>query len=295
MPSDPLSLLSSAAAEVETVAATAKTYTTPCDEGQVVWREWGSGPPLVLIHGDFGSWTHWLRNIPALAEHFRVIAPDMPGYGDSDPPPEPWSPDSMARILADGVARIVPAPQSYCLAAFSFGGIISGHLAAVEGERVRHLLLSGAGGLALPRDETPRSLKRLSRDMSPEEAIAVHRHNLGELMIADPGKVDDLAVYLQITNARRARIRAGSIPDSDALVKVLPAVTARIHGIWGSRDAMSYPYIAERGGLLRRFQPDMDFRTIEGAGHWVPFEAADAVNTAIPEMFARPPRRDRGA
>src|SRR3546814_13345992 len=90
------------------------------------WRVWGDGPPLVLLHGDFGAWTHWLRNVSRLAAYFRVIVPDMPGYGDSDPPPEPWTPESLARILAAGLVEIVPPPQRFDLAGFSFGGIIAG-------------------------------------------------------------------------------------------------------------------------------------------------------------------------
>ena len=46
-------------------------------------RCWGRGAPLVLLHGGMGSWTHWGRNIGALARKFTVITLDMPGYGDS--------------------------------------------------------------------------------------------------------------------------------------------------------------------------------------------------------------------
>src|SRR5690606_94454 len=67
------------AATVARIDRTAERRTTPCGDGHLVWRLWGNGPPLVLLHGAFGSWTHWLRNIPALAARFRVIAPDMPG------------------------------------------------------------------------------------------------------------------------------------------------------------------------------------------------------------------------
>src|SRR3546814_10059166 len=84
----------------------------------------------------------------------------MPGYGDSDPPPEPWTPESLARILAAGLVEIVPPPQRFDLAGFSFGGIIAGHLAALEGERVGRLVLLGPGGFALPRGEAAR-LRRL--------------------------------------------------------------------------------------------------------------------------------------
>lgn len=285
MPSGAPPVLSAAAAEVASIEAAARRWTTPCGDGRMTWRSWGAGAPLVLLHGDFGSWTHWVRNVLPLSERFQVVVPDMPGYGDSDAPPEPWSPESLAQILAAGLAKIMPLAQRYRLAGFSFGGIIAGHLAALEGERIETLVLLGPGGFALPRRGEPPPLLRLASSLSAAEALAVHRHNLAALMIADPAKVDDLATFLQIGNARRARVRAGGIPASDSLLQALPRVRARICGIWGGRDAMAFPYIEDREALLRRFQPDLDFHIIEGAGHWAPYEAANAVNAAMLEML----------
>lgn len=290
MPRGARSVLATAVAEVARIEAPAKVWTTSCDDGLMRWRVWGGGQSLVLLHGDFGSWTHWLRNVLPLAANFQVIVPDMPGYGDSDTLPEPWSPESLAGILAEGLAEIVPPPQRYNLAGFSFGGIIAGHLAAREGERVGSLVLLGAGGFALPWSGRPPELLRIGGDMSVVEMLAVHRHNLAALMIADPGKVDDLAVYLQIENTRRARVRAGGIPASDSLLRALPYVRARIHGIWGGRDTMTFPYVPYVEGckaVLRRFQPDLDFRIIDDAGHWTPYEASDAVNGALLDMLGK--------
>lgn len=250
----------------------------------MAWRVWGAGPPLLLLHGDFGSWTHWVRNVLPLSRHFQVLVPDMPGYGASYLPPEPWSPATLARIIADGVGEILGTAAPYRIAGFSFGGIIAGHLAALDKNRVDRLVLLGPGGLALPgANETP-MLRRLGPAMDASEVRAVHRHNLLALMIADPGKADDLAIDVQMKNIRHARLRAGGIPASDSLLQVLPAIRARVYGIWGERDAFVFPHIRERADLLRRFQPDIDFRTIDGAGHWTPYEAPEAVNAALVEM-----------
>ena len=43
---------------VEGIAAEAERFETPCGEGCLVWRSWGEGSPLVLLHGGYGSWTH---------------------------------------------------------------------------------------------------------------------------------------------------------------------------------------------------------------------------------------------
>src|SRR3546814_7483636 len=110
------------------------------------------------------------------------------------------------------------------------------YLAALEGERVGRLVLLGPGGFALPRGEAAR-LRRLEAGMGQADTIAVHRHNLAALMIADPEKADDLAVYIQVENVRRARTRAGDIPLSDTLLRVLPRIRARLNSILGGREA----------------------------------------------------------
>ncbi len=111
----------------------------------MVWRVWGEGRPLVLLHGASGSWTHWIRNVLPLAKDFRVLAPDMPGFGDSDAPPEPHTADMLAGAVASGLDVLVPPPVDFDLAGFSFGGIIAGLVAARLGPRVRTLVLLGAG------------------------------------------------------------------------------------------------------------------------------------------------------
>ncbi len=108
-------------------------------------------------------------------------------------------------------------------------------------------------------------------------------------MIARAERVDDLALFVQMENIRHARFRSGSIPTSDALRRALPAVQARIAGIWGSRDAFVGPYLDERRRLLASFERTLDFRVIEGAGHWTTYEAAHDVNAILLDML-----RERG-
>ena len=47
--------------------ATAEVIRTPSGDGHMVWHEWGSGDPLVLLHGGSGAWNHWLQNIEVLS------------------------------------------------------------------------------------------------------------------------------------------------------------------------------------------------------------------------------------
>jgi len=254
----------------------------------MVWRIWGEGPPLVLLHGASGSWTHWIRNVVPLAARFRVLVPDMPGFGDSDAPPEPHTADGLADLVASGLDAILPPPAELDLAGFSFGGIIGGLVAARLTRRIRTLVLLATGGLALGRTPT-RPLLRIQSGMAPDEIRRVYRENLRTLMIASADKVDDLAVFLQIENLRRTRFRSGDIPESDVLLKALPTIHARITSICGSLDAFTGSHLEDCRRILASAQPDLDFRVIEGAGHWTPYEAADQVNAILSDMLRESP------
>jgi len=278
------------AKQLATIDALAARRMTRAGGASMVWRTWGEGRPLLLLHGASGSWTHWIRNVLPLAAHFRVIAPDMPGFGDSKTLSEPHTADRLAAAVAAGLDDILPAPAALDLAGFSFGGIIAGLVAARLGLRVRTLVLLGAGGLDLPFPPLP-PLVRIEADAPPDEALRGHLENLHRLMIARAERVDALALFVQMENLRHARFRSGSIPTSDTLRLALPAVQARITGIWGSRDAFVGPYVDERRRLLASFERALDFRVIEGAGHWTTYEAAHDVNAILLDMLREPDGR----
>ena len=263
------------------IAAEAQRVETPCGDGSLVWRVWGSGPPLVLLHGGYGSWSHWIRNIPVLARRFTVIAPDMPGLGESATPPEPWTAEGLAGIVVRGLDVVLPKGAPPHLAGFSFGGVIGGVVAAQLGDRLKAFTVVGSNGLGLER--SPTALERVKPDASEEEEFATHRYNLNQLMIHDPAKIDELALWLQKTNHARARMRSRRFSRSGALVEALPRITARLDGIWGERDATAYPHVAERQRILQGVQPGARFSVVPGAGHWVQFEAADDFNRIISE------------
>jgi len=267
---------------VEGVAAEAQRIETPCGAGTMVWRVWGSGPPLILLHGGYGSWTHWIRNVLVLARRFTVIAPDLPGLGESSTPPEPHTAEGLAAIIVEGLDIVLSKDAAPHIAGFSFGGVLGGHVAAQLGDRLRALTLVGSNGLGLVRQ--PTALQRVPAGVSAEEALAVHRHNLGALMIADPAKIDELAVYIQSQNAPRGRVRSRRFSRADTLARALPLVKARLDGIWGARDATAYPHLDERARVLRSFQPGARFEVIAGAGHWVQYEAAERFNPLLAEI-----------
>ncbi|HVA13992.1 MAG TPA: alpha/beta hydrolase [Stellaceae bacterium] len=289
MPPDQASRLHADHVPAEIVAAIdgrAQRIETPCGNGGMTWRRWGSGPTLVLLHGGYGSWTHWLRNVESLAARYTVLAPDMPGLGDSATPPLPHTAASLAAIIAAGIARVAP-DDSVALAGFSFGAVLGGHVAAQMGERVACFLMIGAAGLGLPRG--PLALTRVETGMNPAQIAAVQRANLVALMFGDESRVDELAVYLQNENTRRARLDSRPIAFTDTLVHTLPKATARLGAIWGEQDATAVPHIEKNFAILRRLRPGLYCDTIADAGHWAPWEQPAAFEARLTAFIAGKP------
>ena len=165
-------------------ASAADRRTTPCGAGEMVWHIFGDGAPLILLHGGHGAWTHWIRNIPALAQHFRLFVADMPGHGASDMLPEPISGPGIAAVISEGLQQLLPSGEAYHAAGFSFGGIIGGCLAARDGARMSTLTICGSNGLGLRRGalsgKMPEGPRRATRergqfDSSPKRSAIAPR------------------------------------------------------------------------------------------------------------------------
>lgn len=253
---------------------------SPCGAGDMIWRQWGAGLPLVLLHGGYGSWTHWLRNIEPLAERYRVVAADLPGLGESADAPHPVTPGGLAEIIARGIDLVLGPGERFHLAGFSFGAMLGSHVAASLGDRLRSMTLVGSASMGLKRAPM-KEMQPARRHMSRAEISALQRGNLAILMFAGKDRIDDLAVHLQCENVARARVKSRVFAPQNLLGPVLPRIKAPLGGIWGERDITAYPWVEDRRDMLRSFQPEAFFAIIPGAGHWVMYEAAAAFNAAF--------------
>lgn len=272
------------AALVAAVEARARRVETPCGDGAVVWRIWGEGDPVVLSHGAQGAWSHWIRNIDALAQRRMVIAVDLPGQGDSAMPVTEDHP-GISAALADGLRQIV-GDRPVDLVGFSFGGVAFAYLAALHPQVARRLILVGTGGLDTPYGHI--DLRRLG-GLKGEERKAALKANLLGLMLHHPDSADELAMHLLVSNAKRARLSPAGLVVPDKLVKVLPRVRVQVDAIWGALDR-PHPDPSLQEAAIRRSHPDVDFRVIEDAGHWAMYERPEAFNAALLSLLDAPPR-----
>jgi len=268
--------------------AQARRVTTRCGQGDLVWHVWGeagAGTPVVLLHGGSGSWTHWVHNILPLVEAGRPVwVPDLPGFGESSPPPDGGDADALVAPLAEGLAALLPG-RALDLVGFSFGGLTAGLLLAEHPALARRLVLVGAPAMGVvPK---PQFELRGWRHLPDAQAQAeVHRHNLGVLMLHDPALIDGLALEIHITNVPRDRMPRRRLSHTDRLARALAQLRCPVHAIYGEHDALYRGWMEALAAAYAQASPTFQgLALIPDAGHWVQFEAADAFNAALARVL----------
>jgi pimeloyl-ACP methyl ester carboxylesterase len=106
----------------------------------------GSETPVLFIHGLSGCWQNFLENIPFIAQTRRVIAPDMPGFGESEMPAQRISIELYARVVETLCERL--GLDAVVAVGNSMGGFIAAELAIKHPQRVERLVLISAAGIS---------------------------------------------------------------------------------------------------------------------------------------------------
>jgi pimeloyl-ACP methyl ester carboxylesterase len=271
--------------EVAALLDASRRAETPCGDGRLVWHLWGEGEPLVLLHGGAGSWRHWLRTIPRWSGRRLLLVPDLPGLGESDLPPAPGSIEVIAGVVVAGLEALLPPGQACDVVGFSFGATVAAHVALQLEQRARSVTLVGAGGLVPMR--RPILLEKV-RGRSGEALMEAHRTNLSRMMIADPARIDALALSIQAWNSRHARLDTRGFVAEGALLRALRQLRVRVDAVWGAEDQPAYWGLPERQAALRALHPGARIRIVPGAGHWVAYEEPEGLNAALREFLGAP-------
>lgn len=275
-----------ARALIARLSAQARTEREAWPGGQVCWRGFGTGTPVVLVHGGHGSWLHWVRNIEALATQHTVWVVDLPGFGDSDAPGE-----GMEALLAPTLSTLdalVGPDTPIDLVGFSFGGLVAAHMAARR-PQVRRLALLGTGGhqgARRPKGE----LVNWKPAWHAGDAVAVERamrHNLAMHMLSGAAaEIDALAVRVHTDACVRTRFRSKDISRSGGLLDVLTNYGGPTLLAWGEHDVTADPVVI--APALAAALPGARTALVAGAGHWVQYERADEVNTLLLGWLGQP-------
>ena len=259
-----------ACAQIAAMESVCERIAQPVLGHHIVWRRVGSGPPLVLLHGGHGSWLHWARVIPELSSGFSLWMPDMPGYGESTLTPTGGLTELVAQ-LRQSLDALLGAHTPILLGGFSFGGLVSAHLAA-QRDHVQRLVLIGPAGHGGPRRQTvsPLPWRDLNPDSDPVGWADRMRHNLLAQMLHSAAAVDALAMDIQWRGCLNTRFRSKPFSRSAALAPALSRYPGEVLTIWAEHDVTATPHSmtndpASNGAARQRL-------IVGAAGHWLMHE-----------------------
>ncbi|MBE2276730.1 MAG: alpha/beta hydrolase [Rhodobacteraceae bacterium] len=249
------------------------------DGRSMCWRAAGEGPSLVLVHGGAGSWLHWIANVEALSQDFRVIIPDLPGFGDSDPGPEPATLTALAVDMMEGLHGLISRRQPINLAGFSLGGAVAARFAAMRGEVSRVCLIGTAGTGTARREDAP---LRSWRNAEGAERQLVLRRNMLAHMLHREESADRVGFEAYSRAVQAMTIRSRGLVKGWLVRDLVAMNDSPCFYLWGDADVTCTPTALPAAVALRQ----QDRLTIlPGIGHWAQFEAAAAVNHHIREWL----------
>ena len=237
----------------------------------------GNGLVVVMLRGLADSLLSWYCNIDALADaRYRVIAPDLPGSGNSDKPDHlEYDPDSAAAFVYDLTQEL--HVERFSLVGSSAGGLISGLLALEHPEMVEKMALVGSGGFG-------RRMSWLLRAVSvPVLGDTVYQPRVNEkmritkrLFYRPPEILDELLPEMnrmrQLPGARTAVIRGicssvtlRGVRKAGYILDRLKSSDVPLMTVWGADDRIIPVRHAED---VRRELPDSIVEVIPECGQW---------------------------
>lgn len=269
----------------------------------------GEGPAVVLLHGFPDSAALWRHQIPRLVHAgFRVIAPDLRGFGASDRPSD-VSAYGMEVLVGDvlGILDAVGVEQAD-IVGHDWGSALGWALAAFTPARVRSLVALSVGHLAGYFTDTLRQRELswymlwflppgVAEEALPRDDWALLRTWLdgqgGDLdrYVTDLGRPGALTAAL---NWYRANVSAESFGLSVPMP--LPPVACPVLGVWSDQDVAcgEAQMLASRDRVTGSWR----YHRISGVGHWIPLAAADELGALLVEHLAEvgalPPSQQSG-
>ena len=263
------------------------------DDLTIAYRELGSGPPILLLHGWPTSSFLWRDVMEPLAEHNRAVAIDLPGFGASDKPlGTRYDFDLFGRTLDGFLAAL--GIEEVGLAVHDLGGPVGVHWALHHPERVTKLALlntlvypefSEAVLQFITACSTPELREQLTSPAGLEAAM--------RLGLADEGHLTDevLAAVcepFQTADSRRALADAGIGLQPEGFVEIarlLPSLRIPVRVIYGAQDKI-LPDIADTMARVKTDLPQSEVTVLPDCGHFLQEEAGGEIGGLLARFFA---------
>ncbi len=246
-------------------------------------------PPLVCLHGFLGTGEDFAGLMPALAERFHLLAPDLPGHGQSQLPAEAFTMAGCASMLVAWLADRVRGPA--LLYGYSMGGRLALYLAVHYPERFQAVALESASpGLA---DDCARASRR-QRD----EALAVRLEAEGTPAFVTDWYAQPLFQSLRSHSGFAALLARRQRQSAAGLAASLRGMgTGSQPSLWSALSSLSLPaaaIVGEHDAKFREIATQMaarraglEVRVIPGAGHNVHLEQGAAVAACLQAFFSQ--------
>lgn len=257
----------------------------------------GSGPLLLLLHGFPEFWYSWRQQIPVLAEHFTVVAPDLRGYNDSDKPAR--ISDYTTSILVEDVVQLIRSfgYERAIVAGHDWGGAIAWSTALARPDVVEKLIVLNIPHprlflqhiLTNPRQRL-RSWYMLAFQFPwlPEIGLRANDYQVIEEAFRGMAAHKDVFSDEVIAEYKRALDKPGALTSAINYYRALPRSTSGgfwldldpvakmpVMLIWGEQDTALGK---ELNRDLERYVPDLTLHFIPDASHWVQQDRPDLVN-----------------
>jgi pimeloyl-ACP methyl ester carboxylesterase len=238
--------------------------------------EGGTGEPLLVVHHDIGT-TGWNPFYDALAGRFRVLVPELPGYGKSDRPAWARHPRDMALIL--GLMLDQLGIDSAVLVGLGFGGWIAAEMAVMNQRRFRRLVLAGAMGLKPSEGEI---LDQMMIDFQDYVEAGCADKDAFVRVFGEEVSPEQRLVW-DYAREMTARLAWKPYMFSQQLPHLLGGVEIPTLVVWG-RENRVVPLVC--GESYARALPNARLEVVENAGLWLDLEQPEKLAALVTSFAA---------
>lgn len=264
---------------------------------QIHLSEFGAGVPVLMLHGGgpgASGLSNYSRNVEALAHRFRVLVPDMPGYGKSTKgiaADDPFG-DIAAAML--GMLDALDIERAHVVGN-SLGGAVALRMALDETQRVGRVVLMGPGGIGISQGKPTDGLKRLLGYYAGEgPTLEKLRQFICGDLVFDASRITEAMLRERFESSIDPEVIANpplrAPKDLEAFKRLdflldprLPRLENPTLALWGSEDRVN----PASGALaLQAKLPACDVHLFSRTGHWVQWERADEFNAVVAAFLA---------
>nr|BAM76235.1 2-hydroxy-6-oxo-6-phenylhexa-2,4-dienoate hydrolase [Janibacter sp. TYM3221] len=276
-----------------TLAPTLQSRTISARGIDTTYYDAGVGDPVVLIHGSgpgVSAWANWRNTMGPLAEHHRVLALDLVGFGTTERPDDVWY---SLRTWVEHVVGFLDALgiERASLVGNSLGGRIALGLSSDHSERVDRMVLMGSPGLGMTPTEGLAALRAYQPSYEAMHDLLCTYFAVDTSIItpelvqaryeasAAPGAHE--AYRSMFLDPKHAGSDLGIEPE---VVSRIVAPTLVVHG----REDRVVPL--EVGITMARALPNADLHVFSRCGHWTQIERPDEFNAVVDQFltYGRP-------